>query len=297
MKTLHVVILIALFSVLTQAQPRGMAYATYALKGPVKSFRTEVATFVLRDGKYVEGPRVVRSEAFFNRDGNRTDYHMYSARGTLAGRIVMKFEGRKNVETIRYDGAGRITWRHETTFDETGVSKDRRTYYGETLYSTTTWKKNSANQIVEMKEISVDGVLLDQWNTKWEGSTLHSYENKSFYEDGTLKQENTYVAPNKKTETSYNRDGSVAWKNVRVGQEEAQYGPDGLPRKATVIDQGDRLLDEMNIATDGSKTRVTQLPDEIDQHGNWTKQTKWFADPKGSRPLSVTYRALTYHEN
>lgn len=297
MKTPRVLALVALLSVLTQAQSRSMADSTYALKGPVKSFRTEVATFVLQDGKYVEGPRVVRSEAFFNRDGNRTDYHMYSRNGVLAGRIVMKFDGRKIVEVIRYDGAGRITWREETTFDEAGVSKDRRTYHGETLYSTTTWKKNSANQIVELIEISVEGVLLNHWKQKWEGRTLYSYENKIYHEDGKLKQEYIFVAPNKLTEIRYNRDGSVAWKNVRVGQEEAQYGPDGLPKKATVIDQGDRLLDEMNIATDGSKTRVTQLPDEIDQHGNWTKQTKWFADPKGTRPLTVTYRSLTYHEN
>jgi hypothetical protein len=75
----------------------------------------------------------------------------------------------------------------------------------------------------------------------------------------------------------------------------AQYGPDGSLQKATVIDPEDRLLDEMILKKDGSATRETQLPDEMDQHGNWTRQTKWFADPKGTRPLAVTYRALTYY--
>ncbi len=85
MKTLNVLILLALTSTLplSHAQDKSMsdAEATYALKGPVRTFRTEVANFVLKNGNYVEGPRVVQMEASFNADGNRTDLYLYDDKG------------------------------------------------------------------------------------------------------------------------------------------------------------------------------------------------------------------------
>ena len=89
MKTLHVIALLALLSVVSHAQDRSDADATYALKGPVKTFRTEVATFVLKDGEYVEGPRVPQMEAAFNSDGNRTDLYLYNRDGKVGRRIVI----------------------------------------------------------------------------------------------------------------------------------------------------------------------------------------------------------------
>lgn len=108
MNLLKVVVLVALMFLVGHAQERSMADATYALKGPVRTFRVEVATFVSKDGDYVEGPRVAQMEASFNQDGNRTDLHIYNDKGELSRRIVMKFEGRKMMEAINYDGAGKM---------------------------------------------------------------------------------------------------------------------------------------------------------------------------------------------
>ena len=106
MKALKIIVLIGLMFLVAHAQERSDADATYALKGQVRSFRVEVATFVLKDGDYVEGPRVPQMEASFNEDGNRTDLHIYDNKGVVSRRIVMKFEGRKMTEAINYDGAG-----------------------------------------------------------------------------------------------------------------------------------------------------------------------------------------------
>lgn len=297
MRTLHAIALIALCSVVAHAQSRTMADVTHAIKGPVKTFRTEVATFVLKDGQYVEGPRVVREEAWFNRNGARTDYHLY-ADGVLVRRIVMKYDGRKMLEAINYDGAGHAYLRIVNTFDETGQLKEKKTFHGDGLLrSTTTFKRNPRGQVTEFTERSAEGVLMEEMKNNYEGKDLHSWVRKVYDSTGTLTQEETYVAPNKKTEIRYQRDGSVASKSVRVGQEMAHFGPDGSLQKATVIATEDRLLDEMNFKMDVATTRHTQLPDEIDQHGNWTKQTKWFADPHGTKPLTITYRALTYYDN
>jgi len=74
-----------------------------------RALRVEVAEFVLKDGDYVEGPRVAQMEATFNEDGNRTDLHIYDDKGVLTRRIVMKFDGRKMTKGLNYDGAGKIT--------------------------------------------------------------------------------------------------------------------------------------------------------------------------------------------
>ena len=77
-----------------------MSKVTHALDGPVKTVRTEVATFLLKDGEYVEGPRVLRWTALFNEDGNRTDYGMHGDNGELTRRIEMRFEGRRMLEYL-----------------------------------------------------------------------------------------------------------------------------------------------------------------------------------------------------
>ena len=108
MRLLKVVVLVALLSLVGHAQERSDADATYALKGPVRTFKVETATFVAKDGDYVEGPRVLQMEASFNKDGNRTDLRIYDEKGGLVRRIVMKFDGRKMTEAINYDGAGKM---------------------------------------------------------------------------------------------------------------------------------------------------------------------------------------------
>ncbi|HEU4836125.1 MAG TPA: hypothetical protein VFS90_16975, partial [Pyrinomonadaceae bacterium] len=143
MKPLKVVMLVALMSLVGHAQERSMADATYALKGPVRTFRVEVATFVSKDGEYVEGPRVAQMEASFNQDGNRTDLHIYNDKGVLSRRIVMKFDGRKMTEAINYDGAGKMWLRTVDIYDDNGRLKDEWTYNGDdSLRSKKTFKRD-----------------------------------------------------------------------------------------------------------------------------------------------------------
>ena len=135
MKTLKVLILIAITSTLASgiayAQGESMAEATYALKGPVRSFKTEVATMALKDGNYVEGPRVVQMEAMFNTDGNRTDLYLYNDQGILSRRIEMKFDGKKMTECINYDGAGKMWLRTVDLYDNEGRIKEEINYNGD----------------------------------------------------------------------------------------------------------------------------------------------------------------------
>lgn len=300
MKTLKVLFLVALTTILVPApahaqERRSMADATYALKGPVRSFKTEIATFVLKDGNYVEGPRVVREEALFNTDQNRTDYYIYT-KGILSRRIEMKFDGRRMTEAINYDGAGNMWLRQVDLYDDEGLKKGELSYNGDgSLRSKTTFKRNDRKQLLETAEYDANGVLMEQFNYKYEGNTLHSNERK-IYRAGILQQTEVYIAPNRRDTTTYRPDGSVMSKSVRVGQEIAYYNADGSLQKFTTISQPDRLLDELSINQKEPSKRESQIPDQTDSHGNWTKQTKWSTDANGTKPLVVTYRTITYYD-
>src|SRR5215213_4851493 len=297
MKTLKVAVLVALMSFVGHAQERSDADATYALKGPVRTFRVEVATFVSKDGDYLEQPRVAQMEASFNQDGNRTDLRIFNDKGVLSRRIGMKFEGRKMTEAINYDGAGKMWLRTVDVYDDKSLLKEVLTYDGDgSLQSKKTFKRNEQGQAIETSEYNAQGVLLDQFKNTFDGPRLITTERKVYREDGSLVSINLYEAEKRRSETTtYQPNGSIANKTVRTAQQIEQYGPDGSLQKTGTISVEHRLLDEVVLNKDGSTKRESNTPDQLDAHGNWTKMTKWQTDSHGTRPLSVAYRTLTYY--
>jgi len=297
MKTLKVLVLVALMALVVHAQERSDADATYALKGPVRTFRVEAATFALKNGDYVEGPKVVQMEASFNTDGNRTDLHIYDDKGVLTRRIVMKFDGRNMTEAINYDGAGNMWLRTVDVYDDRRLLKEELTYNGDgSLRSKKTYKRNELGQAVETSEYNAQGVLLDQFKNTFRGPLLLTTERKIYRQDGSLASVSFSETEKRRNETTnYQPDGSIANKLVRTGQQLAQYGPDGSLQKTATISVEQRLLDEVVVNEDGSRKREASAPDQLDAHGNWTKLTRWQTDSQGTRPLSVAYRTLTYY--
>lgn len=297
MKPLKVLVLVALMSFAAYAQERSDAVATYALKGPVRTFRVEVATFVSKDGNYVEGPRVVQMKASFNQDGNRTDLHIYDDKGVLSRRIVAKFDGRKMTEAMNYDGAGKMWLRIVNVYDDQGQLKEQLTYHGdESLRTRKTYKRDELGQAFEVNEYNARGVLVDQFKNTFDGRILLTTERKVYRDDGSLASVNFYEAEKRRSETiNYQPDGSVANKTVRVAQQVEQYGADGSLQKTGTISVEHRLLDAVVLNTDGSRTKESNAPDQLDAHGNWTKLTRLQTDSQGTRPVSVAYRTLTYY--
>jgi antitoxin component YwqK of YwqJK toxin-antitoxin module len=297
MKTLKVAVLVALMSLVAHAQERSDAEVTYALKGPVRTFKVEVATFISRDGDYVEGPRMVQMEASFNQDGNRTDLHIYNNKGVLSRRIVMKFDGRKMTEAINYDGAGVMWLRTVDVYDDNSRLKEELTYNGDgSLRSKKTFKRDELGHAIEVSEYNPKGVLLDQFKNTFDGPVVLTTERKVYREDGSLVSISLSEVKKRRSETTnYQPDGSIANKTVRTGQQVEQYGPDGSLQKTATISVEHRLVDEVVVNKDGSTQKESNAPDQLDAHGNWTKLTKWQTDSQGTRPLSVTYRTLTYY--
>jgi antitoxin component YwqK of YwqJK toxin-antitoxin module len=297
MKTLKVAVLVALISLVGHAQERSDADATYALKGPVRTLKVEVATFVSKDGGYVEGPRVVQMEATFNQDGNRTDLLIYNDKGVLSRRIVMKFDGRKMTEALNYDGAGKMWLRIVDVYNDQSKLKEELTYNGDgSLRTKKTYKRDELGHAIETSEYNAQGVLLDQFKNSFDGPLLLTTERKVYRENGSLALVSFYEAEKKRSEaTTYNPDGSVANKTVRTAQQLEQYGPDGSLQKTGTISVENRLVDEVVLNKDGSAKKESNAPDQIDAHGNWTKMTRMQTDSQGTRPLTVGYRTLTYY--
>lgn len=299
MKTTILVFVIAMTCAFgVQAQNRTtMAYATHALVGPVQSVRSEVATFVLKDGQWVEGARVLQMAASFNEDGNRTDYFIYDAKGALIRRIEMKFEGRRMLEFLNYDGNGRMWLRGTSIYDDQGQVREKFTYNGDnSLRSKTVFKRNEAGQVIELAEYSANGTLMDKISSTYNDGKLYSRERNLYRPDGSLESTEVFDIPNKASEkVTYHPHGSVATKSKRVDQQITQYDGEGTLQKTALISPH-RLLDEVTLNRDGSASKESQTIDQLDPYENWIKQTTWFTDSKGARLLKVTYRVITYYQ-
>ena len=297
MKYLKALMLVALMSIAAHAQDRSDADATYALKGPVRTFKVEVATLVSTGADAVEGSKVLQMEASFNEDGNRTDLRIYNDKGVLSRRIVTKFDGRKMMEAANYDGAGKMWLRIVDSYDDNGLLKKELTLNGDgSLRTMKKYKRDELGQAIEVEEYNAQEVLVDHFINTFDGPRLLTTERKVYRDDGSLASINFYEAAKKRSETTtYQPDGSVANKTVRTAQQLETYGPDGSLQKTGTISAEHRLVDQVVLNNDGSRKRESSTPDQLDAHGNWTKLTRWQTDSQGTRPLSVAYRTLTYY--
>ena len=270
---------------------------TYALKGPVKSVRAESATYVLKDGQWVEGPRLLEMTVEFAESGHRTEVCFYRE-GKLARRIEDKHDNDgRQIEYLNYDGNGRMWLRGVFTYDDDGKVKEETTYNSDgSLRSKKSLKRNEQGQVLEWVEYNPHGVVMEKLRNTFKDGALATTFRSLHYSDGLVARTEATEMAGKRTESiNYNRDGSVQSKTIRVDREISEYAKDGSLVKTTTIATQGRLLDEVMVGPGGPTKREAQLPDQIDSHDNWIVQTKWHADANGSRPLKTTYRTITYY--
>jgi len=159
-----------------------------------------------------------------------------------------------------------------------------------------TYKRDELGHAIETSEYNGQGVLLDHFKNDFDGPLLLTTERKVYREDGSLISISLSEVKKRRSETTnYQPDGSIANKTVRTGQQVETYGPDGSLQKTGTISVQHRLVDEVVLNKDGSRTKESNAPDQIDARGNWTKMTRLQTDSQGTRPLTVAYRTLTYY--
>ncbi len=94
------------------------------LSGPVRRIRTETAKVLVREGKIVEGPRVVLETATYDMKGVKIDNaYFLAAGGSLTGKEVYKYDDKGNiVEMTLFNADGSIMTRenYQYEFDAMG---------------------------------------------------------------------------------------------------------------------------------------------------------------------------------
>ena len=299
MKTVVLTFILLLIPALSaKSQNDTFAWHTYALVGPVRNVRTETAAIVEKNGRYVEGPRILSMTIAFNEDINRTEVCFHDSIGVLTRRIVDKYDGKRPTEHFNYDGKGNMWLRIVHDYDDKGQHTGNSTYVGDgSLQSRSVIKRNNYGQVVEESTSDSKGTLLEKFITSYqdEGS-LSSIERLYYFSNGSVRRRELFTAKTHRTETlDYNPDGTLGRTSVRVDQNIAEYNKDGAFTKSIQIGDVGRLLDESTYATDGSATRTADIPDDLDSHGNWVKKTTWISDARRRRPVKVTYRVITYY--
>jgi hypothetical protein len=279
------------------AQDNDVRVRTYALRGPVQTMRLEEATVISKDGKFVEGPRILRMTAVFSEDGGRPEFGIYDEKGALTRRIEIKYEGGRETEFLNYDGAGSMWLKGVNIYDENGFVKEKATYNGDgSLRSKTTYKRNAKGAAVEWAETDAKGNYIDRWvNTFDAAGELSTSERTTYRPDGSVSSKEFRDLRAKRSESVfYNQNGSIAQTRVREDRRINEFGPDGSLQRTIEISNPDRLPTETVHNSDGTANNYAPIADELDSHGNWTKQTRWVSDANGRRPVKVAYRTLTY---
>jgi TonB family protein len=88
----------------------GSNTAQDGLSGPVRRVRSEVAGLLVKDGKIVEGSRVLLETTVYNRQGRKVDHSIYAVSSSaLVGKESYKYDAQGNIieMTVR-DDAGSI---------------------------------------------------------------------------------------------------------------------------------------------------------------------------------------------
>lgn len=139
--------------------------------------------------------------------------------------------------------------------------------------------------------------MLDKFSNTFSAAGELKFVERNYYRaDGSLRLRELHNLTEKRSETvSYNADGSLAGKSIRVNQEITEYASDDSLKKSTFLSSTGRPPEEVTYNPDGTTRKESQIPDQVDAHGNWIKQTKWVSDSQGTRSVKVTYRVITYY--
>src|SRR5688572_67074 len=188
MKFITALLIAATFTLPVHAQSRTTREATYALLGSVKTVRTETAIVFKKDDEYLEGPRILSMTVAFREDGSRPELCLYDEKGSLARRIETRFEGKKQVEYLNYDGAGKMWLRGVHLYDADGRVRENATYHGDgSLRSKTVFVRNEKAQVIESAEYNARGTLLDKFTYTFNAAgELQTLERSQYRPTGLL---------------------------------------------------------------------------------------------------------------
>jgi hypothetical protein len=252
-----------------------------AFGGPVKAVRMERASFALKDGERVEGPRVLVAVHRYTPDGRTAERETYAPDGSLRRKTVQRYgDGGRLLEESHYDAAGALIDRKsysnspdETlTFDGAGRLLRRRVLV---------WDARR-NKIKEVLLYDGAGSLLRrEVNSVDESGKLSTWT--AYGPDGKVLDQSVhslnYGGPHRTEQQTFKADGTAA--GVRVSTADAKTN----------------RLEAVETNADGAVRRKTSELREYDARRNLSRlvSLRW-SEAKGDyEPVAVTYYVVTYY--
>jgi hypothetical protein len=242
------------------------------LIGPVKFVETYYNIFTMKDGKIVEGNRLLWHSVTYNINGNITERVSYDRLGS----IYVKY-------LHTYDPAGRcIGYEEYYTNPDKTFTRPRKHIY--TL-------DDNGNRI-GYKVVEPDGTLEKQFTYKYD-SNGNKIEEKYYDHISRLGGKNVYAYDdkgNQTSQTSYGADGSVNRKSVSTFDDrgnrivQLKYEGDTLSyRIVSRYDEKRRVLEEETI-------QLNATPDPIRSHDPSTSKIVYAYDDKKRTKMMASYK-------
>lgn len=249
-----------------------------AIKGPVKSTRSERADFRRVDGVLVEGPRRLISVSNYTADGRHQEEESYAADGSVRSRSVHVYDDAGNEIDL-------------SIFDGKGAMKMRRVYRPDAR---------------ELLIFNGDGSLRERSVTLVRADGTHAETRK--YDGGGALVERSVNERDGKTSvwSTYRADGSLKKQDVYSldyggphHSETQTFAPDGsaVSRRVSDVDAKVTDLRATEERGDGGPPRKTRETREYDSLRNLSKLThyRWNAETNGYEPTAVSYHTITYY--
>jgi antitoxin component YwqK of YwqJK toxin-antitoxin module len=282
------------------------------LNGPVRSVRTEEATFGGRRGHCTQDPRRLSKLTAYDLQGSLLEYTDYNLDGSLHSKVAFGRDASGNkIDEAYYDGKGR-------------------------LYRKRFFRPGPDGKLLREESYDRQGALLSRTLPNYADTgalnQLDTYDN-----GGILIRTRIYDAAGNLAEESHYENGKLSARSVDIYDangnkvEESHHGPDGslysdsLMNPARIINSYDtagRLSQQILYGADGSVTwRMSYAYDskgnlaeqwqyrlgsflishrtysyEFDSAGNWSRET--IAEELSetcSKPMEIVYRTITYY--
>jgi len=252
------------------------------LKGPVKSLRVERSKISEKDGKSIEGPRVLSAE------------YVFDSKGRLVESLVCNHDGSPYAKyQANYGDKGKV---EETYHSAKGDLLDRTAY----SYSP---EGRLAGKTIEKTRKSMKGGTVLSYDEKGRIiEKLHTHTNDPdgfkvvyAYDDGQNKvEETTFDLKGKPTGHATNRY-DTQWRLVEQ-EFDLKPGTGGLSSCTIVYDANGNIAEETLYIVDAiSKWRYEY---QADSHNNWIRRITISAVIKNGKlslePVEATYRTITY---
>jgi hypothetical protein len=310
-KLLPALLVIALGVIPAIAQTRSDAESDRVF-GPVQTVNTEIAEFITKDGKNVEGPRVPQHTVTYDARGNRVKRIDFNRDGSIAQTLVYTYDSAgRNVGYEDYVTGLSTPRKHIYTLDEkgnrvgykivqpTGTDGDEKYVYkydangkliAEELYYKTT--------IISRNENAYDsqGRLISQTSYNPD-STVSSRVLVSFAADGKPLERTRHDGEllTYRVRYAYDKKSRLAEVETTGSYVATDSSSEShITGKVVYVYKGKDHPKEMLIYNQDGSLRERVVID-YDSRGNWTKRTHRVKAGGTEVTRQIQYRTITYH--